>query len=331
MARRPLVVVASMAVLVVLALLSFGVGTKPLAPSTTWDAIFAFDPANSDHLLVRYLRLPRTALAVVVGCCLGVAGTVMQALTRNALADPGILGVNAGAAAAIAAAIAFFGVTSVTSYMWFGLLGAAVAGVAVYFLGGMRRGSSPVRLVLAGAALSIVLLALTQVVIVNSEETVFDQFRHWTVGSLQGRGTSVVLPVTLLALVGVATSFVLARALNAAVLGEEVARSLGANPVRVWSLAALAVILTSGAATAAAGPVGFVGLTAPHLARFVTGPDHRWVLPVSMLFSAVLVLGADVLGRVVAPPGEVGVGIMVALIGGPFFVYLVRSRKLVQL
>ncbi|HNR00591.1 MAG TPA: iron ABC transporter permease, partial [Trueperaceae bacterium] len=261
MARRPLVVVASVAVLVVLALLSFGVGTKPLAPSTTWDAIFAFDPANSDHLLVRYLRLPRTALAVVVGCCLGVAGTVMQALTRNALADPGILGVNAGAAAAIAAAIAFFGVTSVTSYMWFGLLGAAVAGVAVYFLGGMRRGSSPVRLVLAGAALSIVLLALTQVVIVNSEETVFDQFRHWTVGSLQGRGTSVVLPVTLLALVGVATSFVLARALNAAVLGEEVARSLGANPVRVWSLAALAVILTSGAATAAAGPVGFVGLT----------------------------------------------------------------------
>ncbi len=324
-------VVASLAVLVVLALLGFAVGTKPLALSTTWDAVVAFDPGNSDHLLVRYLRVPRTVLAVVVGCCLGVAGTVMQALTRNALADPGILGVNAGAAAAIAAAIAFFGVTSVTSYMWFGLFGAALAGVAVYFLGGMRRGSSPVRLVLAGAALSIVLLALTQVVIVNSEETVFDQFRHWTVGSLQGRGTSVVLPVGLLALVGVGTAFGLARALNAAVLGEEVGRALGADPVRVWSLAALAVILTSGAATAAAGPVGFVGLTAPHLARFVTGPDHRWVLPVSMLFSAVLVLGADVLGRVVAPPGEVGVGIMVALIGGPFFVYLVRSRKLVQL
>lgn len=326
-----MVVLACAAVLLVLVLVSFGVGTKPLAPSTTWAALFSFDASNSDHLLVRHLRLPRTLLALVVGACLGIAGVIMQALTRNPLADPGILGVNAGAAAAIAAAIAYLGVVSVTGYMWFGMAGAAVGALAVYLLGGLRRGANPVRLVLAGAALSIVLLAITQIILVNSDELVFNQYRHWVIGSLQGRGANVLLPVTLLAVLGVGVALSLTKALNAAVLGEELSRALGANPVKVWALSAVAVVITAGAATAAAGPIGFVGLTTPHLARLITGPDHRWVLPVSMLFAATLILGADVLGRVVAPPGEVGVGIMAALIGGPFFVYLVRNRKLVQL
>ncbi|MBF6215299.1 iron ABC transporter permease [Nocardia puris] len=323
-----LVLLALLAVFVVLGIIT---GTTSIPLADTWDAIVAFDPADSDHLLVRHLRIPRTLLGIVVGCALGVAGTIMQALTRNPLADPGILGVNAGATVAIAAAISFFGVTTVSGYMWFGLAGAALAGAAVYLLGGVGRGTHPVRVVLAGAALTVVLLALTQVILVNSEEAVFDRFRHWMVGSLQGRGYDVLIPVVTLVAAGLLLAAALARLLDAAALGHDLSRALGAQPLRVWALSAVAVIVLAGAATAAAGPIGFVGLTAPHIARFVAGADHRWVLPYSMLISAVLVVAADTLGRVVAPPGEVGVGIMVALMGGPFFVALVRRRRLVQL
>lgn len=319
------------ALLLGVALVSFAVGEKSLPLATTLDALLRFDPSDNDHLLVRHLRIPRTLIGLIVGCALGVAGAMMQALTRNPLADPGILGVNAGAAAAIAAAIAFLGANDVVQYMWFGLLGAAIAGAAVYLLGGLRRGTNPVRLVLAGAALSVVLLALTQVILINSDELVFNQFRHWVVGSLQGRGTAVLWPVSCLVAAGLIAAAFLTRALDAAVLGSDLSRALGVNPVRVWSASALAVITLAGAATAAAGPVGFVGLTAPHLARFIAGPDHRWVIPYSMLISGLLIVGADAIGRVVARPGEVGVGIVVALIGGPFFVYLVRRGRLVQL
>lgn len=323
---------AALAVLLLAALLvSFAVGEKSLSIATTLDAVFRFEADNNDHLLVRHLRVPRTVIGLIVGCALGVAGAMMQALTRNPLADPGILGVNAGAAAAIAAAIAYLGASDVVQYMWFGLLGAGAAGAGVYLLGGLRRGTNPVRLVLAGAALSVVLLALTQVILINSDELVFNQFRHWVVGSLQGRGTAVLWPVSLLVASGLVTAAFLTRALDAAVLGSDLSRALGVSPVRVWSASALAVITLAGAATAAAGPVGFVGLTAPHLARFIAGPDHRWVLPYSMLLSGLLIVGADALGRVVARPGEVGVGIVVALVGGPFFVYLVRRGRLVQL
>lgn len=317
--------------LLVAVILSFMVGERNVSVADTLAAVFDFEPANNDHLLVRYLRVPRTLLGMIVGSALGVAGAIMQALTRNPLADPGILGVNAGAAAAIAAAIAFLGASSVVQYMWFGLVGAAVAGAAVYFLGGLRRGTNPVRIVLAGAALSVVLMALTQIILVNSDELVFDQFRHWTVGSLQGRGTAVLGPVALLIGFGLLLAATLTRALDAAVLGSDLGRALGVNPVRVWGLSALSVITLAGAATAAAGPVAFVGLTAPHLARFIVGPDHRWVIPYSMLISALLIVGSDAIGRIVARPGEVAVGIVVALIGGPFFVMLVRRGRLVQL
>lgn len=306
------------------------IGTRPIPLGETWNALFHFDATNSDHLLVVHSRIPRTILGLIVGCALGAAGTVMQALTRNPLADPGLLGVNAGAAAAIAAAIAFLGVTDVTGYMWFGLAGAAAAGGAVYLLG-FRGGAGPVRVVLAGAALSVVLLAATQIILINSEDEVFDRFRHWTVGSLQGRGWDVLAPVGLLAGAGLLAALALARSLDAAALGEDLSRALGAHPARVWSLAAITIIVLAGAATAGAGPVGFIGLTAPHIARLVAGADHRWVLPYAMLIGAVLVVAADALGRVVAHPGEVAVGIMVALIGAPFFVALVRTRKIVQL
>lgn len=311
----------------------FGIvaGARPIPLSTSWDAIVDFDPANSDHLLVRLLRIPRTLLAIVVGASLGVAGTIMQALTRNPLSDPGILGINAGAAVAITCAIALFGISSVTAYMALGMAGAALAGAAVYLLGNLSRGGNPVRVVLAGAALSVVLMSLTQIVLVNSDEQVFDQFRNWSVGSLQGRGYGVLLPVLALSSIGAAIAFTLTKALDTAALGADLAKALGGNPLRIWGLSALAVIILSGAATAGAGPIGFVGLTAPHITRLITGPGHRWLLPYAMMIAALLTVSADALGRVIAPPGEVSVGIMLALIGGPFFIALVRRHRISKL
>lgn len=319
--------------LLLLGCMLFGVvaGARPIPIAMTWQAIVHFDPANSDHLLVRHLRIPRTLLAVVVGAALGTAGAILQALTRNPLADPGILGINAGAAVAIAAAIALVGVTDVTAYMAFGLLGAALAGAGVYLLGNLSRNGAEVRIVLAGAALTVVLLSLAQIVLVNSDEHVFDQFRHWSVGSLQGRGYGVLYPVLALTVLGLAIALSLAKALDTAALGADLTKALGGNPLRIWGMSALAVIVLSGAATAAAGPIGFVGLTAPHIARLITGPGHRWLLPYAIAIAALLTVAADALGRVVAPPGEVGVGIMVALMGGPFFIALVRRHRISKL
>lgn len=307
------------------------IGTRFVAPSVTWQALIAFDPGNSQHLLVHHLRIPRTLLAIVVGSALGIAGTMMQALTRNPLADPGVLGVNAGATVAIVSAIALFGVTDVLGYMWFGLLGASLAGGAVYLLAGLRQDINPVRVVLAGSALSVVLLALTHIITVNSEQAVFDQFRHWAVGSLQGRGYAVLWPVSALVVIGIAVSWGLREALNTVALGQDVGEALGASPQRLWLLAAVVIIILSGAATSAAGPLSFIGLIAPHLARFLVGPDHRWLLPYAMIIAALLTVIADILGRIIGYPDEISVGIMVALIGGPFFVILVRKWKIAQL
>ncbi|WP_460802161.1 FecCD family ABC transporter permease [Microbacterium sp. GXF6406] len=330
-ARRRLGLIALCAILVVGVFASACIGTLGIPPQTTWNAIFAFDPENTAHLLVVHQRIPRALLGVVVGLCLGVAGAVMQALTRNPLAEPGILGVNAGAAVAIAVGIAFFGITDASGYMWLGLIGAAIAGFAVYSLGGVRTGTNPVRLVLAGAALSVVLGALTQLVLVNSIDDVFDRYRHWMVGSLAGRGYEVLGSVSILAAIGLVMAMALARSLDSAMLGEDLSRALGGSPGRVWALAGLTVIILAGAATAGAGPIAFLGLAAPHLARLLAGVDHRWVLPYSGLLAAVLMVLADTLGRVIPQNGEVSVGIMVALLGGPFFVVLVRRRRMVQL
>lgn len=330
-ARRRIGIVALAIALVCCVFISAGIGTLNISPTTTWNAIFSFDPANNEHLIVVHQRIPRALLGIVVGLCLGVAGAVMQALTRNPLAEPGILGVNAGAAVAIAAGISFFGITDASGYMWLGIIGAAVAGVAVYMLGGVRKGTNPVRLVLAGAAISVVLGALTQLVLVNSIDQVFDHYRHWMVGSLAGRGYEVLGSVSILAAIGLIMAMALARSLDSAMLGEDLSRALGGSPGHVWALAGLVVIVLAGAATAGAGPIAFLGLAAPHLARLIAGVDHRWVLPYSGLLAAVLIVFADTLGRMIPQHGEVSVGIMVALLGGPFFIILVRRRRMVQL
>jgi len=329
--RRLAILLGLVVLLAACALFGFTVGTRPVTLATTWDALFHFDPQSSDHLLVRNLRIPRTLLAIIVGTALGVAGTVMQALTRNPLSDPGILGINAGASVMIVIAITLLGISDVSLYMAFGILGAGLAGMGVYLLGNVGAKDSQLRVVLAGAAISVVLISIAQIVLINSADQVFDQYRNWSVGSLQGRGYSVFLPVGGLTLIGLALALSLSSALDTAALGSDLSKALGANPVRVWSLAAISIILLAGAETAAAGPIAFVGLTAPHIARLLAGPGHRWLLPFSMIVAAILVTVADTLGRIIAPPGEVGVGIMIGLFGGPFFILLVRRNQMSQL
>lgn len=329
--RRRAGLLALVAAIVVFTVVSVAVGTRTISPATTWQALTAFDPADSEHLLVVLQRVPRALLSIVVGVALGVAGAIMQALTRNPLAEPGLLGVNAGAAVAIACGISFFGITDVTGYMWLGMIGAAAAATGVYILGGVRRGTNPVRLVLAGSALTVVLMSLTQLVLVNGEEDVYDRYRHWMVGSIAGRGYDVLVTTLIITLLGVVLALSLARPLDSAMLGEDLSRSLGANPTRVWAFAGIAVIILAGAATAAAGPIAFLGLAAPHLARLLIGVNHRWVLPTAGLIGALMMLAADTIGRALPFEKEVSVGIMVAILGGPFFVYLVRRRRVVQL
>lgn len=328
--QRMLGLILGAAVLGLLVAASLAVGSRSIALGEVWEALTNYDRSNDEHLVVRELRVPRTVLGLVVGAALGVAGAVMQALTRNPLAEPGILGVNAGASAAVAVAIAL-GATTVLSYVWFSFAGAALAGALVYVLGGASHsGSNPVRLTLAGAALSVVLGSFTKLLLINYPQT-FLKFRFWAVGGIQGRDFDVIVPISVFVAIGLIIAFSLARSLDSVALGSETSRALGASPNKVWAGAAVCVVLLSGAASAAAGPIGFVGLTAPHVARSVVGTQHRWVLPYSMMVAAGAVLGADVAGRMVIRPGEISTGIMTALIGGPFFVMLVRRKRIAQL
>ena len=309
-------------------ILSLVIGSRTIPPEEVFAALHAFDPANDSHLVVRELRIPRTILAVLAGAALGLAGALMQSLTRNALAEPGTLGVNSGAAAGVVLGLALTGSASIVVYVWFAFVGAGVASLLVHRLGHAgESGVNPVRLVLAGAGLSIMLSSVTTMVILSSPQTVFDSFRNWASGSLQGRGWDA-LPVTGVSLIiGFLLAMVVSGSLNSISLGSDMARGLGVNVRRTWTLTNLAILLLAGAATAAIGPVAFVGLAAPHIARSLVGPDHRWLLPYSAVIAALTLLLADIAGRAVIHPSEVGAGIMSAIIGAPFFIHLIRRGR----
>ncbi|GAA2013178.1 FecCD family ABC transporter permease [Microbacterium ulmi] len=313
--------------LAALVVVSVVVGSRMIEPGVVWRSIVAFDPADDRHLTVHLLRLPRTLLVLVVGAALGVAGTVMQAMTRNPLAEPGLLGVNAGAAAVVATGIAVTQVVAIEWYLWFSFLGAALAAGLVYALGGaLSHAANPVRLVLAGAAVSVVLGAYTSTLLLNFP-TVFDRFRFWDAGSFQGRSWDVLGPVSIAIAAGLILAIAVSRSLNALALGPEFGRALGVSPRRTWMLAGLAVVLLAGASTAAAGPIAFIGLTAPLIGRSVVGPDYVRLIPVSALIAGGILLSADIAGRVVALPSELQASIVSALIGAPVFIALVRRRR----
>ena len=330
--RQGLGWISGLALLVLLALVSLAVGSRPIAPAETWAALTAFDPTRNAHLLVRELRLPRTVLAVVVGAALGLAGALMQALTRNPLAEPGILGVNSGAAFAVAVGLGFFGANAPMQYMWFGFAGAAAASVVVYLLGRAHdAGTNPVRLVLAGAGLSVMLGAATSILLIAGTEENLTAYAAWATGSLQGRGWDVLPWVAGACVLAIAAALPTAPSLDSLSLGRDLGQTLGVKMRTTWLTGTGAILLLAGAATAAAGPISFLGLAAPHIARLVTGPNHRRLLPFSMLLGALLLLVADILGRTVAAPAEIGAGVMSALVGAPFFIALARRRKLVKL
>ncbi|WP_408897218.1 FecCD family ABC transporter permease [Nocardioides sp. R1-1] len=327
--RRVVALLGAGAVLAAAVVLSLMVGNQWLSPPTVVRELV--DPgATPARDIVRGLRLDRTVLALVVGVALGAAGALMQALTRNPLADPGLLGVNAGAAAAVVTGIAFLDITDAGVQIWFAFAGAAAASVVVYVLGsGGRASATPVRLALAGAALTAVLSSYVNGVALSSQAS-FDTMRFWLVGSVVGREISVLGTVWPFLLAGGLVAAFVAPALNAIALGEDTGRALGVNIGRLRVLTAVAITLLCGAATALAGPIVFLGLVLPHVARHLVGPDQRWVLPLSMVLSAALLLLADTAGRI-ASEREVEAGIMTAFIGAPLFIVLVRRRRLAHL
>ena len=328
---RALGLLICIGLIAVLCFLSLAVGTRVTSLHSVWDAVVAYDPSNTDQLVIRELRVPRTILGVLVGAALGLAGAVMQGVTRNPLADPGILGVNAGASLFVVIGITALGVTSPSGYVWFAFVGAAAASVVVYSIAALgREGATPVKLALSGAAITAAFTAVTSALLLV-DQAAFDQFRFWSVGALAGRDMSIVVQITPFLVLGCALSLCLGRVLNTLSLGEDVARGLGANVMLSRALSAGAVVLLCGAATAACGPIGFVGLTIPHVARMIVGADYRWVLPYSMVLAPILLLVADILGRVIARPGELQVAIVTAFLGAPVFIALVRRKKLAEL
>jgi iron complex transport system permease protein len=304
-------------------LASLAIGSKPIPPAEVWRALVSPDGSEATTI-IRALRVPRTAVGIEVGAALALGGVVMQALTRNPLADPRILGLSAGASVGVVTAIAAFGITTLVGYVWFGLAGAAVAGTLVYAVAGRTRsGASPVSLALAGAAIDACLGSLVYGILAVDART-FDEFRFWVVGSLAGRSPHSALQVLPVLVAGLALAVAAARGLDALTLGDDVARGLGHRVGRLRLSAGAAAVLLTGGAVAVAGPIAFVGLAVPHLARALVGADHRWVLAVSAAAGPALVLGADVLGRIVTPPAEVPTGAITALVGAPLLILLVR-------
>ncbi|PRY41200.1 iron complex transport system permease protein [Geodermatophilus tzadiensis] len=325
--RRLLGLLALVVLLVAACAASIAVGSRPLGLGTVWTALTDRSLRTEEAVIVWDLRVPRTVLGLMVGAALGVSGALIQGHTRNPLGDPGLLGITAGASFAVVLAIVLLGVGTPAGYVWFAFAGALAGTVAVYVLGSAGRGGpTPVTLALAGSALSALLFALVRAVLVSDSDSL-DAFRFWVVGALAGRGADVAWQVAPFIAAGLVLALLNAPALDLLGMGEDVARGLGQ---RVW-LARLvglgATTLLAGAATAACGPIAFVGLVVPHAVRAFTGPAHRWLVPCAGLLGAVVLLAADVLGRVVARPGELQVGIVLALVGGPVFVALVRRRR----
>ncbi|GAB3296761.1 FecCD family ABC transporter permease [Parasphingorhabdus pacifica] len=316
--------------LLVSCLLSVALGAKSIPFGEVFGALAG--PAGTENsLIVRELRMPRTLVGVLVGAALGLAGAVMQGHTRNPIADPGILGITQGAGLAVVLSVFFFGITSLYGFIWFSFAGALLGAVAVFSIGSIgRAGATPVTLALAGTAISFLLQGITSALVLLDQESL-QTYRFWKVGSIAVTDTGLIVQVLPFVLAGLVLGLANASGLNALALGEDVARSLGHRIEWSRRVGILAIAVLVGGAVAVCGPIGFVGLVVPHVARFFTGADYRWLLPFAALLGSSLVLLADIAGRLVARPSEIQVGVMLAMVGAPFFIALVRRRKLVRL
>ena len=323
-ARLAWVLVALVA-LVLAAAASVAFGVRAVGPGDIVSGLLGHTDTIAEAAVSR--RVPRTVLAMLVGAALGVSGAVMQGVTRNPLADPGILGVTSGAALFVVAGIAFAGLADPTSYLWVAIAGAAVTATFVYAVGSLGRGGpTPLKLALAGAATSAAATSLVSAILLPRID-VMDQFRFWQIGGVGGADTARTLQVLPFLAVGLLLCLAAARGLDSLALGDDLARGLGAGVGRTRLLAAAGAVVLAGAATAVAGPIGFVGLAVPHLCRLLVGTGHRWLLPSSAVVGATLLTAADVVGRVVARPEELDVGIVTALLGAPVFIWIVRRQR----
>ncbi len=313
----------------VLLVLSVTVGTRQVA----WPDIVAALSGSVDGIgqAAVAVRIPRTVLALLAGGALGLAGAIMQGVTRNPLADPGILGVNMGASLAVVVGVAWFGITSAEAYIWTAILGAGASAVFVYTIGSLGRGgATPLKLALAGAATSVAFASMV-IAVVLPRADIAGGIRSWQIGGVGGATFERIVPVLPFLAVGFMICFLSARKLNSLALGDDLAAGLGERVAVARAIASLGAILLCGATTAICGPIGFLGLVVPHLCRLLIGVDHRWLLPFSAIGGACLLLAADVVGRIVARPAELDVGIVTALIGAPFFIWIVRRQRVREL
>jgi iron complex transport system permease protein len=310
---------------------SITMGSRSITLLTIWDAFANYDPNSASETVVREMRVPRTLLGLTVGAALGLSGAILQGVTRNPLAEPGIMGINSGAAAFIVFGIMVLGTQQLSTYIWLGFLGAAVATVAVYAIASFgREGATPVKLALAGAAVTAGFYSLTNAIVMTNVEAL-NELRFWQVGSLAGRYMPVFWQTLLFIVVGVVIALGTGRALNALALGEDVARALGQRVRLTRFTLFVTVALLCGAATAACGPIVFVGLVVPHIARILCGPDYRWILVYSLALTPIVLLVCDIIGRVVVSPSELQVGVVLGVLGAPAFIALVRYRNMVEL
>lgn len=300
------------------------IGSRVIPAAEVLNALFAYDATKADHLVLWGLRLPRTFLGLAVGAAMGVAGVITQGITRNPLGSPGILGINAGAAFAVVMAIYIFQISNPAYYIWFALTGAAITAILTYTLGTVGHGGrSPTRLALAGMIVAGMLSAWTSIMLLTSLRT-FDQARFWLVGSLSKVSFEGVWIIAFTMPIGFLLAAVLAASLNTIALGDDLAASLGLKLQRTRFLALGATVLLAGSATAVAGPIGFVGLAAPHIVRGLIGSDHKWLLPASLFGGATLLLAADIVGRMLVRPSELEAGIVMGLVGAPILIFIAR-------
>jgi iron complex transport system permease protein len=324
--RRAVWAVVLIAAVVGAVILSVTFGARDVSPSDIWAGLTGSTDTASAAAVGK--RVPRTILALLVGAALAVAGAVLQGATRNPLADPQILGINGGAALAIVIGLAFFGLNSATGYIWTGMVGAGAAAVFVYAIGSLGRGGpTPLRLALAGAVTAVAFSSLLSAILLP-RINVMNVFRFWQVGGVGGATVDTILQVLPFLLVGLLICLASASALNTLALGDELAAGLGARVRTARLVSSAGAVILCGAATAVAGPIGFVGLVVPHICRLLVGVDHRWLLPISAAGGAILLTVSDVIGRVIARPQEIEVGIVTALLGAPFFIALVRRQKM---
>jgi iron complex transport system permease protein len=322
--------VAAAACLALIACLSVAVGPRTIDLGVVADALSGGSGSIEDTV-VRDIRVPRTLLGLLVGAALGLSGALLQGVTRNPLADPSIMGLSAGAATFVVAGIAFLGIRDLSGYVWLALVGTAAAGLLVYAIASAGRdGPTPVKLALAGAAVAAGLWSLTSGIVMTDTDAL-SEIRMWYVGSLAGRNAPVLEQVAPFIAVGLVLALLMGRSLNALALGETQAQALGQRITLARGIILLAVAVLCGAATAACGPIVFVGLVVPHIARAVCGPDYRWILPYSLILAPAILLAADVIGRLVMRPGELEVGVVLGVLGAPFFIALVRYRNLAHL